>query len=380
MASSAIETKKQENGSLMVFESLIEKNKIPTSTQIKEKVYPDMPEKWYSTFVLQAEALKKYLKGQKAYNYSRDGGMMHFIEKLASKEMGVSIKDRWNPMDIVIVKRAKESAIRKEMLEISKENIDTKARLIKLNTYMKLLLGNKSLLGVSLKEIKKGVNAAIVEESNVKKSVGAQFFMKNNSLRCNLDMDDDGLFKTGELAMDICVDGPTNEIHVQARSFRYSIPNTVVQTDLTPKGRQAGAKLGKSSTDAMDTFLKPLGLSRPLSPTQHPMISVSGDFDKKQLEYWDNLHVSLRGSSIQNSLVNFGSNKIKLSLLIQRAMVNKKEPNVLGRLTSKLVTLEWINIYREIDRKHKFEEWMSCLYYGAKKEFSDTNGPFIKIF
>lgn len=379
MASDAKETKKQENGSLMVFESLIEKNKIPTPDEIKKKVYPDMPEKWHSTFELQAKALKKYLKGQKSYNYSRDTGIMPFIEKLASRKMGVSIKDRWNPMDIVIVKRTKESEIMKEMIAISKENIDTKARLLKLNAYMKLLLGDKSLLGISLKEVKQGVNAAIVEESNVKKSAGAKFKMKNNSLKCNLDMDDDGIFKTGELAMDILVDGP-NEVHVQARSFRYSIPSTVVQTDLTPKGRQSGAKLGKASTEALDAFLKPLGLSRPLSPTQHSMISVSGDFDKKQLQYWDNLHNSLKGASIKNSLVNFGSNGIKLSLLIQRAMVNKKERNVLGRLTSKLVALEWVNIYREIDRKHKFEEWMSCLYYGAKKEFSDTNGPFIKIF
>ena len=26
------------------------------------------------------------------------------------------------------------------------------------------------------------------------------------------------------------------------------------------------------------------------------------------------------------------------------------------------------------------EEWLSVLYYGAKKEFSETNGPFIKIY
>ena len=35
---------------------------------------------------------------------------------------------------------------------------------------------------------------------------------------------------------------------------------------------------------------------------------------------------------------------------------------------------------RKIDKKRKFKEWMSVLYYGAKKEFSELNGPFIKIY
>ena len=56
----AIETKKQENGSRIVFESVIEKGKFPTTSFI-EKVYPDVPAKWVDTYRLQSEALKKYL-------------------------------------------------------------------------------------------------------------------------------------------------------------------------------------------------------------------------------------------------------------------------------------------------------------------------------
>ena len=58
MASDARETQKQENGSLMVFESYIERGKIPTIPEIVNSVYPDMPAKWYATFELQAKALK----------------------------------------------------------------------------------------------------------------------------------------------------------------------------------------------------------------------------------------------------------------------------------------------------------------------------------
>ena len=39
-----------------------------------------------------------------------------------------------------------------------------------------------------------------------------------------------------------------------------------------------------------------------------------------------------------------------------------------------------IEIYYKISQKQKFKEWLSTLYYGAKKEFSNLNGPFIKIY
>jgi len=245
---------------------------------------------------------------------------------------------------------------------------------------MKELLIEKKLIGISLKEIKKGVDKAIVEESNISSSKSAHNFkLKRNSLKCRLDMDRKGLFDTGELAMDFIVDNES-EIHVQARSFRYSIPNTVVQTDLTPKGRQSGAKLGKASTQALDQFLKGMKLQRPESPTNHKMIDVKGEFTETQLKYWDNLYNKIKNISIGGSKIDFGNNRERLSILIQRACDNKKSPNVLGRLTSKLVALEWAYIYCEISKAHKFEQWLSCLYYGAKKEFSDTNGPFIKIY
>ena len=380
MASNAKETQKQENGSRFVFEKLFETGKMPSISEIEKNAYPEMPAKWYTTYELQAKALKEYLKSNKGYLYSRDEGIMRFIESIASKHMGVSNKDRWNPMDIVIVKKQYENSIKNEIEKIANENIEKKAKLIKLNSYMKEKLLEKQLIGISLKEIKKGVDKASIEESNVSSNKSAHNFkLKKGSLKCKLDMDKKGLFDTGELALDFIVDGET-EIHVQARSFRYSIPNTVVQTDLTPKGRQSGAKLGKASSQALDFFLKKLRLQRPPSPTNHTMIDVSGKFTDKQLKYWNDLYKKVKNISIDGTKFDFGSNKEELSALIQRACDNKKSPNVLGRLTSKLIALEWVYIYCEISKYKKFEEWLSCLYYGAKKEFSDTNGPFIKIY
>ena len=51
-----------------------------------------------------------------------------------------------------------------------------------------------------------------------------------------------------------------------------------------------------------------------------------------------------------------------------------------GRFSSKLIAMEWAKIWIEIDKKGKLSEWCTALYYGAKKEFSTKNGPFLKIY
>jgi len=51
-----------------------------------------------------------------------------------------------------------------------------------------------------------------------------------------------------------------------------------------------------------------------------------------------------------------------------------------GRFSSKLIAMEWAKVWLELSKKGKMEEWGRILYYGAKKEFSSKNGPFLKIF
>ena len=63
---------------------------------------------------------------------------MPFIEKLANKEMGVTKKDAWNPMDIIMVKKQGQAKIMKEIEKIAyTKGMQPKDRLIKLNLYMK---------------------------------------------------------------------------------------------------------------------------------------------------------------------------------------------------------------------------------------------------
>ena len=388
MATDARETKKQENGSKLAFEFAIEQNKFPTVSDF-ETVYPNMPAYWMDIYKLQSQAIKKYLANRKGYNYSRDetSGIMFFMEQIASKKMGVSVKDRWNPMDIVMVSRAKETNIRKTMQAIAdgKEKPDDK--LIKLNLYMKDLLKSKDLVPISLKALKRNATTALLEEANLeKKSKGVVFKLKPNTIKCDLDMVKPPLIDTGELSFTFFVDD--EQVKVQIRSKRYSKAATGPQIILAPVGRASGALLGSASTEAIDLFLRPLNLQRPPSPSKDIQVDVNGKFTKSQIEFWSKLFDRIKSVTIDGSRVDYDAplelgskNNVNFKEILEYGLQYKdSNRNTLGRITSKLFCLRYIEIFNIISKRGMFPEFLSCLYYGAKKEFGDKNGPFIKIY
>lgn len=177
MAGNAIETAKQENGSKVYFQKIVESTKIPTEAEMLEvvvKVYPDLAknpglrEIWMSTYAKQATALVNYLGNNKGYNYSRDedDGFMMFIENIAKTRCGVKTKDNWDPADIYMVRARKERDIRKHLDSITKSE-DEMANIYSLNSYMRELIKSKDLVPVSLKAISKTKQTADLELSNM---------------------------------------------------------------------------------------------------------------------------------------------------------------------------------------------------------------------
>lgn len=378
----ARDTKKQENGSLVFFEQLIEKGKEPTIAFVEKNAYPDMPAIWYYYYQLQGKALKQYLGNQKDYAYSRDDGIMPILET-AAKNMGVSTKDNWNPMDIVMVKKKQEAKIISQVEEIDKSGDEKTAKLERLNLLMQELLVNKTLLPISLKGLTKTSKQAKIEEANLGKKKQIKFKLKTNSLNCDLDMEKPPLFDTGEFSLRFFAGEA--EYALQVRSFRYSKPTTGPQTDITPKS--GGAKLGKSSVEATRPFLKKLGLDLPPSVVKDPMITISGKFTTQQIDFWTNLYDKIKDVKIDGQKVSwdaplvYGDRKSSFKNNLVTGLKNyEKDRNTLGRIFSKLHALRTIQLYQTIYTKGVFDKWLETLYYGAKKEFSNLNGPFIKIF
>ena len=116
---------------------------MPTLPEIA-KIYPKVNAKWMQTLRFSFKSFKKYIGSNKGYNYSRNKGIMPFLESIAKTHCGVeggsrifATKDTWNPMDIVMVKRSDESSIRKVINEImSIDGLTEKGKLGLLNSVM----------------------------------------------------------------------------------------------------------------------------------------------------------------------------------------------------------------------------------------------------
>ena len=389
MATNAVETAKQENGSRVFFESVIEKNTIPSTVEMK-KVYDAYDASWKSTYEKQVSALAKFLGGQKGYVYSRDNGIMPYIERIAKDKCGVSVKDRWNPMDIILVKKNLQDVVKGTIKELTNiDGMSKDARLELLNSYMRNTLKNRVLVGVSLKAISEKKSIASIETANMaeKGAPRININLQPGSLKCDLTLGKKKpyLFDTGELAFDLITESG-GSIHGQSRNFQYSKPRNVIQTDLTPKGKDAGAKLGKVSSVALDKFLYSISLKRPPSASRHQYIPAVGKWTDHERDYWINLFNSLEHSGINFGEVAVYEEQSKPRKGFEAVMdyailyeTNESDRSSAGRFSSKLIALEWAKIWKQIELKGKMKEWCTALYYGAKKEFSSKNGPFLKI-
>ena len=390
MATDAKETAKQENGSRVFFEHVIEKGKEPTDKMMLS-IYDGYGPEWRDTYRKQTAALKKYLGVNKGYEYSRDSGIMPYIEKIAKIECGVSVKDRWNPMDIVLVKKSKKKVIEGTIKELTNiDGMSKEAKLGLLNAYMRETLNEKLLIGVSLKAIARNKKNASTEVANAGgKSIPTEVDMVKGSLKCTLTLGKKKpfLFDTGELGFDMET-AKGGKIHGQSRNFQYSKERNLVQTDLTPKGKDAGAKLGKVSSVALDSFLGGMGLNRPTSAAKDKNIPPVGQWTDAAKRYWVDLYKKLDSSG----MVDFGEVAVYennkrvaegFEAVLDYAIIyemKKADRSSAGRFSSKLVAMEWANIWVTIAKQGKSKEWCTALYYGAKKEFGNSNGPFLKIY
>ena len=240
------------------------------------KIYDGYNSEWKETYRKQVSALKSFIKSNKGYEYSRDTGIMPYIENLAKQMGGVSVKDRWNPMDIVMYKKNKKNVIMGTLKELTNiDGMSKEANLSLLNTYMKEALQERILIGVSLKAIAKTKKNASAELANMGGDKTGESKYRSclwiNQMYFNIRKKKNYLFDTGELGFDMKTESG-GTIHGQSRNFQYSKARNVIQTDLTPKGKDGGAKLGKVSSVAMDKFLPDIGLTRPPSATKHPHI------------------------------------------------------------------------------------------------------------
>ena len=365
---SAATTKLQENATLVYCQTFIETGKSPTFQQI-QKEYSAVDDEWFESFDATAKALKKFLGTQKGYLYSRDkvNTIMPFLEKIAKDCCGVSTKDNWNPMDIVIVRKNKEKMIMAEIEKICTTLDNPKLALDALNEKMRQFGKTKDLIGISLKKVNPKRNI-VTEWSDPKIAMAKKPEIEIKGVKLSFDRRGDQ-FDTGELSFDLIINGLKTAMQVRAFSGG---PRERNQFDMTQAG--ASAKLGKVSGPlAIDPFLSDRGMKR-FEMRDMPAV---GDWNQAQIDYWVGLYKSLQDTKIDGTKIDFGDNNTveKWEAMLKEAIAD--EPNnrrLASQLSSKLQSLYFLTNMAKFDAN----SFIEVCYYGAKKQYQSA-GVFLKI-
>lgn len=373
---SAIQTAKQETASKIYFEHYIEKGKYPPLPLVA-KAYPEVDDSWIKTFELQSIALKEFLGNNKQYNYSRGDGFMKYVEDIA-KAFGVRAIDTWNPADVYMVKKDKESILKKEIAVIS-ENYSSSKNIAPLNDFMKSMLLSKDLLPISLKKLDDRQRKANLEVANVDSGTKKQkhsFGIAGNSMFINFDQAADKDFATREFAFKITID-KTASVPCQIRGFPGTGPREKTQVELTKLS--GGARLGKVPAALIDQFFQSNGLQRK-GGADLPKV---GAWTTKDIKIYVDLYEKLDGFSFMGTKINWGtmtkSSAIFENTLRTYTILEQSSDRIANNFSNKLQGMHMAHNMMLLEKAGKLEEFLSILFYGAKKELGSA-GPFIKIY
>ena len=372
----AIETAHQENATRVYCEHLIETSRAPTFATIK-KVYSNVDDDWMDSFEASAKALKTWLGSNKGYEYSRDKGIMPYLENIAKVHCGVSTKDNWNPMDIVIVRKSKKDEIMKDIDLVEHCCESSAMALDALNEKMRYWAKNKDLIGISLKKVnpKKLIKTEWSDPTLV--GVKVQPKIKANGIEFNWDLKSNGEFVTGEMRLTLNIDDKGYVVNMQSRAFSGG-KRERNQFDMTPVG--SSAKLGKVSGPlAIDPFLHHHHLKR-FEMRDMPRVGEWNDDDKK---YWIDMFKSLKDKKLIGVGIAWGDNDTVdkwTDMLNQSIEFEKNIVRTASQLSSKLQSLYMIYNFCELEKKEKglLSEFLGVSYYGAKKQYASA-GVFLKI-
>ena len=254
--------------------------------------------------------------------------------------------------------------------KIGNSSLSEPQRLDLLNDYMRKLFTTRDLIGVSLKKLGKTVRT---EVSNVKKQQTLKdISIVPQSFKLDLDLAPNGEFNTGEMKFQIKAENAI--VNVQIRAFSGGVREKT-QMDMTGAG--AAAKLGKVSiTQAIDPFLRTMSPPQKLrSGTELPKV---GQFTEATIKQYVDEQKSISGVIIGGSRIDYGKDDWETTL--RNAIELEKDNNrTASQLSTKLQCFQWIKIFRDIESQNKLQDFLTILYFGAKKEYA-TAGPFLKIY
>jgi len=157
-------TAQQETGTIKFLEHFIYNGRYPSKKEVSEIVGFNFDDKWYSSFVNQADAITKFIHLKSSMRIDLDSSSSSIGKKaysLLKRNHGFKESDdNWNPADIWIVDTGKESKILAEL--------DAAPSVLDFNVKMKEFFDDKTLIGVSLKKMLHSAQAKVIDISKAK--------------------------------------------------------------------------------------------------------------------------------------------------------------------------------------------------------------------
>ena len=382
--SATADTADQENATKFVCESLIEKGSFPKFEDV-QRIHSNVDDDWIDSYQASALQLKDHLGSNKGYEYSRDDGIMPYLQKQAKICGKVTNSDAWNPMDIVLIRKSKKSKIYEEIEDL--ECLKEKQYLDALNDVMRRYFQSNDLLGVSLKKlnVKKSIKKEVanlstpIDPSPLSFKRDVKLDMDFKSLTNNQRMPEN--FKT--LDMSILFQIGKNDVTCAYRSFTNE---NRAPSYFELKYAGASAQLGKASNpEAVAPYFKRYSFTLP-NPKQ--VMPAVGDWTPKDIDDWATKADNVKDYKPGGVEINWGSRlsgagnfKDTFKSILETATeIEKDDTKVARALSVKCQSIMILNYLNHIERKEgDLKSFILAMYYGAKKQYA-TAGVFLKIY
>ena len=422
----------QEQASIVAFYNAIEKGaslEYNGDLELKKtlyKVYPDMNDEWYRSFLLQSRAIIGYIghrEGSKDTSWSYawyDGpvpatgipksdqtdvinGVWGSFTSKQQKLFG-SKKDSWNTVDVYIAKKNQITKFKQTVQTLEEQfqdpNLSPEIYIGVINTFMANALASKTLIPISLKLVSKSAARASLKETNLDVGPGV-LTVKEGTIETPLKTNFE-IFKDG------------NELNFNTNSMTFNV-NFTAGKYTTPFYWETRMSGNNQKTELKDRFVgvrggmtkaKAQAGSIPV-PMMKDLIkefgrydidhNISGNLDSKKNEWKTLLNGLMRDKTIPK---DFGAMKIfgkkvtpdefidkafeldKMSAADIKLLYKISKSQFSAKLRQKLRQLLIMDAFVQAKKNGKLADFIGHSYYRAAKmnlSQADLSGPFVKI-
>ncbi len=137
----------------------LKEGKMLENLQINKKIGFSFGKDWYSSFTKSFDAFTSKIiskKNLKDYEFYRDSDKkkLEMLNQITDPDILPSSKDNWNPSDVWAVKKDEKERLAKEIDKLyTARKKDNNVSIERLNKFVETQFKNKSLIGISLKQV-----------------------------------------------------------------------------------------------------------------------------------------------------------------------------------------------------------------------------------